>query len=59
VDVHDHRAEPAGPRPGALTASETTEGSLPVWNSGRRSWFVAFDVNLPGEAPCPSMGSAP
>jgi hypothetical protein len=43
----------------ALTASETSGDSFPVWSSGRRSWFVAFDVNLPGELPCPRVGSAP
>lgn len=32
-------------------------GSFPIWRSGKRSWIVAFDVNLPGEAPCPGAGN--
>lgn len=27
--------------------------SFPVWRSGRQSWRVGFDVNVPGERPCP------
>lgn len=37
----------------ALRALPAGEDSFPVWRSGKRNWLVAFEVNLPGEPPCP------
>lgn len=37
----------------ALRALPEDEDAFPIWRSGKRNWLVAFDVNLPGDAPCP------
>lgn len=41
-----------------LEAWPASTDAFPVWRSGKQSWRVAFDVNVPGEEPCPAAARA-
>jgi len=43
---------------GELEAWPADTDAFPVWRSGKQSWRVAFDVNVPGETPCPRLTRA-